>query len=108
MPETLPTQEALVSASPGFGTLETVFEALGRILVVLDRDFRVIRASHTLDDLAYPERPSRRWDGPSRSSSVRGSSGRPTPFARRSSRDSGRKADGRSSAAEKEAPASSR
>ena len=54
MPETLPTQEAPVSASPGFGTLETVFEALGRILVVLDRDFRVIRASHTLDDLAYP------------------------------------------------------
>jgi transcriptional regulator with PAS, ATPase and Fis domain len=54
VPENLPTQEAPVSASPGFGTLETVFEALGRILVVLDRDFRVIRASQTLDDLAYP------------------------------------------------------
>ncbi|MBK9374871.1 MAG: sigma-54-dependent Fis family transcriptional regulator [Holophagales bacterium] len=34
--------------------METVFEALGRVLVVLDRDFRVIRASSTLNDLAYP------------------------------------------------------
>lgn len=54
MPETLPTQETLSSAGPGFGTLETVFEALGRVLVVLDRDFRVIRSSQTLDDLAWP------------------------------------------------------
>ena len=54
MPETLPPLEAAVAAGPGFGTLETVFEALGRVLVVLDRDFRVIRASHTLDDLAFP------------------------------------------------------
>jgi transcriptional regulator with PAS, ATPase and Fis domain len=54
VPETLPPLEAAVAAGPGFGTLETVFEALGRVLVVLDRDFRVIRASHTLDDLAFP------------------------------------------------------
>ena len=54
MPQTLPAQEALAPAGPGFGTLETVFEALGRVLVVLDRDFRVIRASSTLNDLAYP------------------------------------------------------
>ena len=40
--------------SPGFGTLETVFEALGRVLVVLDSSFRMIRVSHTLDDLAHP------------------------------------------------------
>jgi transcriptional regulator with GAF, ATPase, and Fis domain len=37
---------------PGFGTLETVFEALGRALIVLDADFRIIRASHTLDEIA--------------------------------------------------------
>ena len=54
MPDTLPPPEAVLAAGPGFGTLETVFEALGRVLVVLDRDFRVIRASHTLDDLAFP------------------------------------------------------
>jgi transcriptional regulator with PAS, ATPase and Fis domain len=36
----------------GFGTLETVFEALGRALIVLDADFRIIRASHTLDEIA--------------------------------------------------------
>ena len=53
MPETLPAQEAATPAGPGFGTLETVFEALGRVLVVLDRDFRVIRASGTLDELAW-------------------------------------------------------
>jgi transcriptional regulator with PAS, ATPase and Fis domain len=38
----------------GFGTLETVFEALGRALIVLDHDFRIIRASHTLDQIAGP------------------------------------------------------
>ena len=43
-----------VEAGPGFGTLETVFEALGRALIVLDAEFRIIRASHTLDDLAGP------------------------------------------------------
>ena len=37
---------------PGFGTLETVFEALGRALIVLDEEFRIIRASHTLDEIA--------------------------------------------------------
>ncbi|HEY3351349.1 MAG TPA: sigma 54-interacting transcriptional regulator [Thermoanaerobaculia bacterium] len=40
-------QEAL-----GFGPLETVFEALGRALIVLDADFRIIRASHTLDEIS--------------------------------------------------------
>ncbi len=35
----------------GFGTLETVFEALGRALIVLDSEFRIIRASHTLDEI---------------------------------------------------------
>jgi len=46
----LPNAEAL--GTPGFGTLETVFEALGRALIVLDHDFRIIRASHTLDQIA--------------------------------------------------------
>jgi transcriptional regulator with GAF, ATPase, and Fis domain len=41
-----------VEAGPGFGTLETVFEALGRALIVLDAEFRIIRASHTLDEIA--------------------------------------------------------
>ena len=36
----------------GFGPLETVFEALGRALIVLDAEFRIIRASHTLDEIA--------------------------------------------------------
>lgn len=54
MSDSLPTTETETRTGPGFGTLETVFEALGRVLVVLDRDFRVIRASHTLDDLAFP------------------------------------------------------
>ena len=48
MPQTLPSPPTTTEERPGFATLETVFEALGRILVVLDRDFRVIRASHTL------------------------------------------------------------
>lgn len=54
MSDSLPTTETDTRTGPGFGTLETVFEALGRVLVVLDRGFRVIRASHTLDDLAFP------------------------------------------------------
>ena len=37
---------------PGLGSLEAVFEALGRVLVVLDADLRIIRASRTLDTLA--------------------------------------------------------
>ena len=44
---------------PGFGTLETVFEALGRALIVLDAEFRIIRASHTLDEIA-----GRGWSPP--------------------------------------------
>jgi transcriptional regulator with PAS, ATPase and Fis domain len=52
--DSLPITETETRTGPGFGTLETVFEALGRVLVVLDRDFRVIRASQTLDDLAFP------------------------------------------------------
>ncbi len=54
MPETMPAPEIATPSGPGFGTLETVFEALGRALIVLDADFRVIRACHTLDDLAWP------------------------------------------------------
>ena len=50
----MPAPETATPPAIGFGTLETVFEALGRVLVVLDADFRVIRASRTLDDLAYP------------------------------------------------------
>ncbi len=38
--------------SLGIGQLETVFEALGRALIVLDGEFRILRASHTLDDIA--------------------------------------------------------
>jgi transcriptional regulator with PAS, ATPase and Fis domain len=44
--------EADIPEGPGFGTLETVFEALGRALIVLDEEFRIIRASHTLDEIA--------------------------------------------------------
>ena len=54
MPDTLSAPQTSPLAPPGFGTLETVFAALGRVLVVLDRDFRVIRASRSLDDLARP------------------------------------------------------
>ena len=60
MSDTLPTTvnagaaKSSDVAPSGFGTLETVFEALGRVLVVLDADFRVIRASQTLDELAWP------------------------------------------------------
>ncbi len=50
----LPAAALAQAETPGFGTLETVFEAIGRALVVLDAGFRVIRASHTLNDLAYP------------------------------------------------------
>ncbi|MBK9089924.1 MAG: sigma 54-interacting transcriptional regulator [Holophagales bacterium] len=50
----MPVPETAAPSGPGFGTLETVFEALGRALIVLDADFRVIRACHTLDDLAWP------------------------------------------------------
>ena len=46
----LPT---VMEENPGFGTLETVFEALGRALIVLDQEFRIIRASHTIDDISY-------------------------------------------------------
>jgi transcriptional regulator with PAS, ATPase and Fis domain len=38
----------------GFSNLETVFEALGRVLIILSRDFRVLRASKTIDAIAYP------------------------------------------------------
>ena len=49
-----PALSPVEGENPGFGTLETVFEALGRALVVLDQDFRVIRASRTLDELGAP------------------------------------------------------
>jgi len=54
VPDTLSAPQTSSLAPPGFGTLETVFAALGRVLVVLDREFRVIRASRSLDDLARP------------------------------------------------------
>ena len=47
---TLPTAQ---DDNPGFGTLETVFEALGRALIVLNDDFRIIRASQTIDEISY-------------------------------------------------------
>jgi transcriptional regulator with PAS, ATPase and Fis domain len=52
VPDVLPAPANTIAVSPGFGPLETVFEALGRVLLVLDREFRVIRASHLLDELA--------------------------------------------------------
>jgi DNA-binding NtrC family response regulator len=54
LPEALPASKTDLAPSPGFGPLEMVFEALGRVLVVLDREFRVLRASHVLDELAFP------------------------------------------------------
>ena len=54
MPDALPSSPTGLAPSPGFGPLEMVFEALGRVLVVLDRQFRVLRASHVLDELAFP------------------------------------------------------
>jgi len=50
--ETVTTPAGSEAGNPGFGPLETVFEALGRALIVLDADFRILRASHTLDDIA--------------------------------------------------------
>ncbi|HQR68852.1 MAG TPA: sigma 54-interacting transcriptional regulator, partial [Thermoanaerobaculia bacterium] len=44
--------EPTTQQGTGFGPLETVFEALGRALIVLDVDFRILRASHTLDEIA--------------------------------------------------------
>ena len=38
--------------NPGFATLETVFEALGRAAIILDDEFRILRASFTLDEIA--------------------------------------------------------
>jgi hypothetical protein len=107
LPETLPAQEALSHSGPGFGTLETVFEALGRVIVVLDRDFRVIRTSQTLDDLAFPGAALAARGRPIQEVVGRGF-GPSDTLRRRSSRASGKRAGGRSSAAEKEAPASSR
>jgi transcriptional regulator with PAS, ATPase and Fis domain len=54
VPDTLPAPRTTLEAPSGFGTLETVFAALGRVLVVLDRDFRILRASRSLDELARP------------------------------------------------------
>ncbi len=38
--------------SPGWSNLEAVFESLGRVLISLDDQFRILRASRTLDTLA--------------------------------------------------------
>jgi DNA-binding NtrC family response regulator len=43
-----------LSQVPGWSTLETVFESLGRVLIALDENFEIIRASLTLDRLAGP------------------------------------------------------
>jgi len=51
--ERTPTLPTAQDDNPGFGTLETVFEALGRALIVLNDDFRIIRASQTIDDISY-------------------------------------------------------
>jgi transcriptional regulator with PAS, ATPase and Fis domain len=44
---------SVMDGSPGFGTLETVFEALGRALIVLNEDFRIIRVSQTVDEITF-------------------------------------------------------
>jgi two-component system response regulator HydG len=44
---------SVMEGNPGFGTLETVFEALGRTLIVLDEDFKIIRVSQTIDEITY-------------------------------------------------------
>ena len=44
---------SVTEGNPGFETLETVFEALGRALIVLNEDFKIIRASQTIDDISY-------------------------------------------------------
>lgn len=46
--------EAVLSVSPGWSNLETVFESLGRVLIVLDASFQIIRASRSLDHLVEP------------------------------------------------------
>ncbi len=43
--------EAATSAGPGWWNLETVFASLGRVLIVLDADFQIVRASRSLDQL---------------------------------------------------------
>ena len=43
---------SLPVSNEGFATLETVFEALGRAAIVLDSEFRILRASFTLDEIA--------------------------------------------------------
>jgi transcriptional regulator with PAS, ATPase and Fis domain len=44
--------EGASATTPGWSNLETVFESLGRVLVVLDSNFAIIRASRSLDRLA--------------------------------------------------------
>ena len=39
---------------PGWAALELVFRVLGRVLLVLDEDFRILRASQTLDAMGCP------------------------------------------------------
>ncbi len=50
----LETPPPAAPTGPGFGMLETVFRALGRVLIVLDADLKVLRACHTLDAIAGP------------------------------------------------------
>ena len=48
------SDEACAADLPGLGALEAVFEALGRVLLVLDAQGRVIRASRSLDGFSGP------------------------------------------------------
>ncbi len=39
-------------AELGWDKIEAIFSSLGRVVIILDRHFQILRASHTLDDLA--------------------------------------------------------
>jgi DNA-binding NtrC family response regulator len=52
VPETLKTD--LDAADCGWAAIEAAFAALGRVLLTLDADFRVRRATHTLDAWVCP------------------------------------------------------
>ncbi len=48
----VPAVDVEAAHVPGWSNLEAVFESLGRVLISLDDEFRVLRVSHTLDALA--------------------------------------------------------
>ncbi|MBK9064319.1 MAG: sigma-54-dependent Fis family transcriptional regulator [Acidobacteria bacterium] len=45
-------KDGAADLAPSWSNLEAVFESLGRVLITLDAQFVIIRASHTLDALA--------------------------------------------------------